>query len=99
MLGLLLTLLAGILLLGALAFRPDPALDERTKWALERVGMLFLAALALAFVGRWVRRKGRRMVDPSWVPRKSFQGQSGRPLFRRKSSPRATPAHQIRELD
>lgn len=92
MLGLLLLLLAGILLLGALAFRPDPGLDERTKWALEqRVGMVWVAALALGFVGRWLRRKGRRMVDPSWVPRKSFQGQSGRPLFRRKSSARPTP--------
>lgn len=90
-LGLLLTLLAGILLLGAWGFRPDPALADRTKDALEqRVGMVTVAALALRFVGRWVWRKGRRMVDPSWVPGRRIHGQSFR-LSPRKSSARPTP--------
>jgi hypothetical protein len=73
-LGILLTYLAVVSMLGAWDFVPDFVLSGRMRHVLEeRVFTVSLAGLALLFVAQWVWRMGRRTLDPNWVPPRSFR--------------------------
>lgn len=87
-LAVLLSVVGLFLLFGPFHFRPDPSASDEYNESLETwlIGSRWLVGIALLFVARWAWRKGRRTLNPTWVPPKSFQS------FRRRSPKSAAPA-------